>query len=117
MALYPGSTAHFGCSLYHKLGVYEWALEAAFTAALLAAAQYQFAQRGVRVTAAWVILGAMAVNMSPWLSPLWYVAGLKQPLAQHVAGALTLVSLGGPAAYLTYYFNRQEGRATLKKVK
>ncbi len=118
MALYPGSNEHFGCSLYKKLGTGEWVLEAAFTFALTFLAQTQFNKRGVSAKPAWIILGAMVANMSPWASPLWYVAGLKQPLAQEVAGALTLVSLGAPCAYLTWHFNKSEGKRTsLKKAK
>lgn len=117
MALYPGSKEYFGCSLFKKLGVYEWALEAVFTGVLLEVARRRMDRRGVSTKPAWVIAGAMAVNMSPWLSPLWYVAGLEQPLAQQVAGALTIASLGAPCAYLTYYFNKEERKAGLRKQK
>jgi membrane-bound metal-dependent hydrolase YbcI (DUF457 family) len=115
MPLYPGSSEHFGCAMYRKLGVWEWVFEGVFTFALTYLAQVQFNKRGVSVKPAWVILVAMVLNMSPWASPLWYVAGLRQPLAQQVAGALTVLSLGGPCVYLTYHFNKSLGKRTLLK--
>lgn len=115
MALYPHSKQHFGCSLYRKWGVWEWVFEAAFSAACLAVAQAQFNKRGVSLRPVWILLTLIVLNMSPWTSVLWYIAGLKQPVASQVAGATTAVAFALPCAYLTHYFDKAERQARLKK--
>jgi len=51
------------------------------------------------------------INLSPWFSPMKAVAGLDEPAAHLLHGALVTLGFVVPGLLLTWLVNRAEGRA------
>jgi hypothetical protein len=55
-----------------------------------------------------VLLGALLVQLSPWLSPMKYVATLERPSADIVHGLLVAAGFVTPGLLFTWLINRDE---------
>lgn len=108
LALYPYSTDHLGLGLWGQLGVGAWLLEGAFAAALVGYAWRASARRGVSFLWPTLVLGALFLNLSPWLSPMQFVAAMSEPAAHILHGVLVVVGFVLPAVLLAWLVTRAE---------
>jgi hypothetical protein len=108
LALYPYSDAHLGYGLWGKLGTISWLLEGAFCLALIAFAEWPNSARGVSYRWAVLVLVLLYFQMSPWLSPMKYIAQLSEPAAHLLHGALVAVGFLIPGLLLTWFIDRAE---------
>jgi hypothetical protein len=111
LALYPGSAEHFGWGAWGKLGILSWFLEGAFVAALTAWSWRLFARRGVAFMWPAIVMAVLVFQLSPWLSPMRFVASLPQSEAQFLYGLLTCAGFVGPTLLLSWLIDRAEARA------
>jgi hypothetical protein len=108
LALYPYSDAHLGYGLWGTLGTISWLLEGAFCLALIAFAEWRNSARGVSYRWAVLVLVLLYFQMSPWLSPMKYIAQLSEPAAHLLHGALVAVGFLIPGLLLTWFIDRAE---------
>jgi len=111
LALYPYASTHLGYGLWGKLGTASWVLEGVFAAALLAWAWSTSARRGVSLLWPGVVMAVLFVQLSPWLSPMKWVAQFDEPAAHLLHGALVMLGFLVPGLLLTVLFDRAERRA------
>jgi hypothetical protein len=113
MALYPFARQHLGFGLWGRLGTLSWVLEGIFAAVLVGLSWVRGVRRGVSLLWPSLVLVALFVLMSPWFSPLKFVATLPEP-ATHIAHGL-IVSLGFliPGLILTRLIDRAERRQSV----
>jgi hypothetical protein len=83
-------------------------LEGVFAAVLAAWAWRARARAGVSLLWPCVLLGALFVQLSPWLSPMKYVATLERPSADIVHGLLVTAGFVIPGLLFTWLINRAE---------
>ena len=108
LALYPYSGQHLGYGLWAKLGTTSWLLEGAFSLALIGFAEWRNSTRGVSYKWAIIVLVLLYLQMSPWLSPMKFVAELSEPATHLVHGALVTIGFLVPGLLLTWLINREE---------
>jgi len=113
LALYPHAQAHLGFGLWGKLGTGSWALEGVFAAVLIAYAWRESKERGVNLLWPTVLLALMFVNLSPWLSPMKFVAALDEPAAHLANGALVTIGFLVPGLLLTCLVNSAERKVAV----
>jgi hypothetical protein len=53
-------------------------------------------------------MGVLFLNLSPWLSPMKFVAGLSEPSAHLLHGVLVTLGFVAPGALLTWLVTRGE---------
>lgn len=111
LAAYPYSIEHFGWSWYAKYGTTSWFMEGAFTAACLAVTAVLFSQRGVSIKGPLVVCLGLFLNLSPWASPMYYVAQLPPPYDYLVHGFLVTLGFTTPAWILVRMLDGAEDRA------
>lgn len=111
LALYPHSTVHFGLGLWGKLGMFAWILEGLFATALVVYAVKASAKRGVSLKWPIVVLIVLFLNLSPWLSPMKFVATLSEPTAHLVQGILVTIGFLVPGYLLVKLVDRAERKA------
>src|SRR5215468_7344685 len=108
LALYPYAEAHLGYGLWGKLGTSSWLLEGAFSMLLIAFAGWRNGARGVSYRWADLVLVLLFFQMSPWLSPMKFVAQLSEPAAHLLHGALVTIGFLIPGLLLTWLIDRAE---------
>lgn len=106
LALYPYAAEHLGYGLWDRLGTASWLLEGLFSAALVAWAWRRMQAIGVSLMWPAALLTVAFLNVSPWLSPLQWVAPLPQPWPQFLFGLLTGGSFVLMSGLLTWLINR-----------
>ncbi len=106
LALYPHSAEHLGHGLWGRWGTASWVAEGLFSAALLAWAWRRMQALGVSLAWPVALLTVAFFNVSPWLSPLQWVAPLPQPWPQLLFGVLTGGSFVLMSGALTWLINR-----------
>jgi len=111
LALYPYSDAHLGYGLWGRLGTISWLLEGAFGLTLIAFAEWRNSTRGVSYRWAVLVLVLLYFQMSPWLSPMKFIAQLSEPGAHLLHGALVTVGFLIPGLLLTWFIDRAERSA------
>lgn len=111
LALYPHSKVHLGWGLWGQLGTSSWVLEGVFSAALLVFAWRRMRPLGVNLTGPIALLTVAFLNVSPWLSPLQWVAPLPQPWPQLLFGLLTGGSFVLLSGMLIWLINREQQAA------
>lgn len=111
LALYPHSTGHLGYGLWGQLGTASWVLEGLFSAALLAWAWRRMQSIGVSLAWPTALLTVAFFNVSPWLSPLQWVAPLPQPWPALLFGLLTGGSFVLLSGMLIWLIDRASGLA------
>lgn len=97
LALFPYAETRLGLGLWERLGTASWLLEGAFAAALCAYAWRANARRGIDWTWPCAAMGVLFLNLSPWLTPMKFVATLNEPAAHLLAGGLVAVGFLLPA--------------------
>jgi hypothetical protein len=114
LALYPHSSAHIGLGLWGSMGVWSWGLELAFSLVLLG---YAFA-KGLKEGRApiWpaVVILLLAVQMSPWLSPMKLVAQLPEPTTHLLHGAGVTLGFILPSFLLVWLYKRLDRRGAAR---
>jgi hypothetical protein len=113
LALYPYSEAHLGYGLWGKLGTASWLLEGAFIFALIAFAEWRNRAREVTYKWAVLVVALLFIQMSPWLSPMKFVAQLSEPTARLLHGALVSIGFLLPGLLLTWLINHAERQPAL----
>lgn len=77
LTLYPHGHFHFGFGLYEKYPIGSWVLECALCLGLgVLASKIAWRRNGTEMAPALGLLGVLAMVMSPWTSPLGFVAGI-----------------------------------------
>ena len=113
LAIYPHSGLHLGWGLWGRLGTVSWILEGFFVLTLLAYSWRAQAKRGVSMLWPSVLIAALFVNLSPWLSPMKPVATLAEPAAHLVHGILVTIGFIVPGLLLTWLLRRSERRSSV----
>jgi hypothetical protein len=88
LAAYPYSELHYGWGWWGRFLAGAWAMEGAFSAVCIALAWTIFASRGVSITAPAVVCALLFLNLSPWTSPLKFIAQMGHPADYLLHGAL-----------------------------
>lgn len=112
LAIYPHSNDHLGYGLWGKWGTASWIAEGMFAAVLCAYAWVLERKRGVSLLWPCVVLAVIFVNLSPWLSPMKWIATLDEPAAHLAHGALVTLGFAVPGLLLTWMSNRAERKRT-----
>jgi hypothetical protein len=110
LALYPHAREHLGYGLWGRLGTASWLVEGLFVLLLLVYASRAQAKRGVSILWPSVMIAALFVSLSPWLSPMKLVATFPEPATHLVHGALITIGFVVPGALLTWLVTRAEKR-------
>lgn len=108
LALYPRAVEHYGYGLWGKLGTASWILEGAFSAVLAAYAWRLSRQRGVSLTWPCVVLLVLFLQLSPFASPMKFVATLDEPLTHILHGVLVSSGFLIPGLLMSWLLNRSE---------
>ena len=108
LALYPRAVEHYGYGLWGKLGTASWILEGAFSAVLAAYAWRLSRQRGVSLTWPCVVLLVLFLQLSPFASPMKFVATLDEPLTHILPGVLVSSGFLIPGLLMSWLLNRSE---------
>ncbi|MDQ6684458.1 MAG: hypothetical protein M3Z16_04960 [Pseudomonadota bacterium] len=107
LALYPYAGAHLGLGLWERLGTAAWALEGAFSVALLGFAAWRMRRWGVSLRWPCSLLALAYFSVSPWLSPLRLAAQLPEPWPHLLLGGMTLLSFVLLGALVTRLIDRE----------
>lgn len=114
LALYPYSVEHLGYGLWGKLLTWAWVLEGLFSLALVWWGTTRFHARGVSVFGPIVILIILFLNLSPWLSPMKFIASLdNEDVANKLHGVLVFLGFFGPGIVLTRMIDEAEKKKLL----
>lgn len=106
MALYPYAQQYLGYGLWGKWGIWSWVFEIGFAAVLLAYAYVQHRKIGENITWQLVFIGLLALQMSPWTSPMKHVAMLAEPYASIFHGILVTTGFVIPTFILVWLYKR-----------
>jgi hypothetical protein len=112
LALFPNSKIHIGYGLWGKLGTLSWALEGVFAALLAVYAWHANARRGVGNLWTCALLLLLFVLLSPWFSPMLFVATLCEPAAHLAHGAIVCLGFLVPGMLFSWLIKRAESEAT-----
>ena len=108
MALYPYAQQYLGFGLWGKWGIWSWLFEIGFSALLLGYAYQQHAKHGENIGWQLLFIALLAVQMSPWTSPMKQVAQLAEPYASIFHGVLVAVGFIIPTLILAWLYQRSE---------
>lgn len=111
MALFPFSQFHFGGGLWGRLGIASWWLEGAFSGLLAAYAWRSSAKRGVNLLWPTLLLMVLFLQLSPWTSPMQFIARLGEPAVHLLNGAMVALGFIVPGLLMTWLLNRAERQA------
>ena len=111
LALYPHADLHLGYGLWGKLGTLSWGLEGVFAATLVAYAWSVQARRGIRMGWPCGLLAVLFVGLSPWLSPMRFIATLPEPWTHLWHGAFVAVGFLVPGMLLCRWLQHSGQRA------
>ena len=108
LALFPNAATHFGLGLWGRLCTGAWLLEGLFSASLIIWAWRVFPMR--RVSVAWpvAVMIILFVQLSPWLSPMKWVARLPEPQTHILDGLLVSAGFLVPGVLLSWLTDRAE---------
>jgi hypothetical protein len=112
LAWFPYSANHMGLGLWGRLGTGAWVLEGLFAAALVSYAWRSSARRGVSLVWPAVLLFVLFMQLSPWFSPMRFIAQLDEPAAHLVGGALVTLGFILPGLLLTWLLDRADRAAS-----
>lgn len=113
LAAFPYSEEHFGWGWWSRFLTGAWLIEGAFSIVCLAIAAAVFAQRGVSIRGPLAVCLVLFLSLSPWASPMYYVAQLSPPADYLVHGALVTLGFAGPAWLIVRMLDGVEERAKL----
>lgn len=111
LAAYPHSVEHYGWGWWGRYLTNAWLLEGAFSAACIALAYALFARRGVDITRAVVTCVILFLNLSPWTSPMYYIAQAGHPADYLLHGAAVTLGFAIPGYILVSMVKNAEARA------
>ncbi|KAL1412926.1 hypothetical protein Q8F55_000675 [Vanrija albida] len=114
LAAYPYSAAHYGWGWWGRFLTYAWLLEGAFSAVCVAAAYVLFARRGVDISRPAVVCAILFLNLSPWTSPMYYIAQAGHPADYLLHGAGVTLGFAIPGYIIVNMVNNAEDRAVRK---
>lgn len=106
LALYPYAQQYLGFGLWGKWGIWSWVFEIAFAMVLLTYAYIQHAKNGENIAWQLGFITLLALQMSPWTSPMKHVAMLAEPYASLLHGILVAVGFIVPTFVLLWLYNR-----------
>ncbi|OTG61661.1 hypothetical protein B9T29_10915 [Acinetobacter sp. ANC 3903] len=106
LALYPYAEQYLGFGLWGKWGIWSWIFEIIFSAILLAYAYRQHLQAHENIKWQLGFIGLLALQMSPWTSPMKQVAMLSEPYASIFHGILVTVGFIVPTIILAWLYKR-----------
>lgn len=111
LALYPFSNYHFGYNLWGKLGLFSWYLEILFVILLSSFSYFLNSKRGVSWKYVYYFLVFLTFNLSPWTSPMQFVATLSRPLSDIIGGILITLGFVLPSYVLCRLVDSAEQKA------
>jgi hypothetical protein len=111
LALYPHAAEHLGYGLWSRLGNASWALEGVFSLALACVAWRVLARRGISLLWPAVVLLVLFASLSPWLSPMQFIARLHPPAIDIAQGLMVAMGFILPGLLITWLMDRAERTA------
>ena len=106
LALYPYAQQYLGFGLWGKWGIGSWVFEMMFAGILLVYAYQQHLKNGERIFWQIAFIALLALQMSPWTSPMKFVATLEQPYASIILGILVTLGFIVPSLILGWLYKR-----------
>ena len=106
LALYPYAQQYLGFGLWGKWGVGAWLFEIVFAAILLVYAYKQHLKDGENILWQIGFIALLALQMSPWTSPMKFVAILEQPYASIIHGICVTLGFIIPTIILVWLYKR-----------
>lgn len=111
MSLFPFSNYHFGYNLWGKLGIYSWFLEIFLIFILSSISFYFNSKRGVSWKNVYFFLIFLILNLSPWTSPMQFIATLSRPLSELLGGFLITIGFIIPCYFVYRLVDSAEQKA------
>jgi hypothetical protein len=108
LALYPYAQQYLGFGLWGKWGVGSWLFEIFFSAILLLYAYKQHLKYSENILWQISFIVLLALQMSPWTSPMKFVAMLDQPYASIIHGIFVSLGFIIPTLVLVWLYSRSE---------
>ena len=108
LALYPYAQQYLGFGLWGKWGIGSWIFEIIFAGILLFYAYKQHLKINQNISWQIGFIALLAIQMSPWTSPMKYVALLQQPYASIFHGVLVSLGFILPTIILAWLYKRTE---------
>ncbi len=108
LALYPYAQQYLGFGLWGKWGIWSWVFEIGFSAILLAYAYQKHLKFGENIKWQLCFIALLALQMSPWTSPMKQVAMLAEPYASVLHGILVATGFIVPTIILAWLYKRSE---------
>ena len=106
LALYPYSEVHLGGGLWGLLGTSSWILEGVFSAGLFVFAWQRLKRNGIFLVWPGVLMLGLFLQLSPWLSPMKFVARLDEPAIHLLHGILIIIGFMVPGLVLARMIDR-----------
>lgn len=106
MALYPHSETKLGFGLWGSLGLWSWVVEVIFMLVLLTYAWKKHKDRGENIWMQVTFVCLLAIQMSPWFSPMKIVATFAEPFAHLVHGFLVFIGFTIPSFILMWMYKK-----------
>lgn len=111
MAFWPNSQMHLGVGLWHAMPIGSWLLEGLFAVCIIAYSVRQRDRGAGSMLGPSIVLLVLFVLLSPWLSPMIFVARLSPRAATVAYGALVTIGSLIPALIITALLNRSIGKS------
>ena len=108
LAWYPYAGQYLGLGLWNKWGVWSWIFEIGFAVILLTYAFQQHLKSNENIKWQLFFIGLLALQMSPWTSPMRFIAMLPEPYASVLYGVLVTVGFIIPTIILTWLYKRSD---------
>ncbi len=108
LALYPFAREHLGLGLWGRMGTGAWVFEGVFSGLVLAYAWTIWT--GNRPRLAWCtgLLALLFIQLSPWLSPMKYIATLGEPVTHLLHGLFVTSGFLIPGLILSWLLKPQQ---------
>lgn len=116
LAMFPFAKQHWGMGMWGQWKTWAWVFEVAFTAILLIYAYKASKDHGERIGWQILIIAFLAMNLSPWLSPMKIIATWGEPAATIGHGLLILAGFVLPAWLISWLYNKSDKKAGIELI-
>jgi hypothetical protein len=115
LAAYPYSEKHYGWGWWGRFLTNAWVIEGVFSAVCIAVAASIFAKRGVSIKGPAIICAALFANLSPFTSPMKFIAQLGHPADYLLHGLGVTLGFLIPSYIMVGMVDKAQARAAKAK--